>query len=462
MVMISALAISFSPSVSMAGGPAATETEQAPPKPKDDTVLATAGETTITVQDLIDTMDRFKVPINDRDYRSEQILNALIERQINRTFLAEYKIKITEKQVQEMLIERIGKHATIDWYMKEHTLTKMEVFDDARNSMLEKQVASKEKITTYIKTNPGYFKRDCISGWLLLLECPFTMPSSQQKAALENMQQIIREIQAAKLTLDAVQEKYPMLQVREIDGLTFNMNPMITPSAFDTAVGNFASIVRVGEGFAVIKVTGRFSLAESIARKILQVSGTEPTPELIKKVLAKYPEYVDGTEVTASHILALAKSKDPKANRAKAKELILKVQAELKAGKITFAEAAKKYSQGPSAVKGGDLGAFTFEKMVVPFAKAAFKLKVGEVSKIVETQFGYHLIQVTKKQSPADLADKVAKRREEDRNLAAQDALIGELRLKLFSLPLSTCPVTTPYDDTAKEEDDEETELSPN
>jgi len=462
MVIISAMAISIATSVSMAGGDPATE--EVKPMPKGDTVLATVGETEITIQDLTDTMDRFEVPIDTRDFQSEQFLKAIIERQLNRTFIAEQKIKITEKQIQQMLIERAGKQATIAWYMKQYKLTKREVFDEAKNSLLEKQATSKEKIETYIKTNPGYFKRDSISGWLLLLECPFTMPSEQQKAAMEKMQQMVREIEAARLTIEEVQEKYQMLQVSKIDGLTFNMNPLITPSAFDTAVGNFGCIVRVGGGFAVIKVTGRFSAEEGVARKILQASGTEPTPELIKKVLAKYPEYVDGTEVTASHILALARSNDTKEQHAKAKELILKVQAELKAGTITFAEAAKKYSQGPSASDNGNLGAFTFDKMVVPFAKAAFKLKIGEVSKIVETQFGYHLIKVTKRQSPADLAEKVAKRRAEELTLAAQEALIGELRLKLFSLPLTTCPITTPYDKAPieePEEEKEETEVSP-
>lgn len=59
-----------------------------------------------------------------------------------------------------------------------------------------------------------------------------------------------------------------------------------------------------------------------------------------------------------------------------------------------FAEVAKKYSEGPSASKGGDLGYFTRKRMVKPFADAAFSMKKGDISKPVTTRFGYHIIKV--------------------------------------------------------------------
>lgn len=61
-----------------------------------------------------------------------------------------------------------------------------------------------------------------------------------------------------------------------------------------------------------------------------------------------------------------------------------------------FAELAKKYSEGPTKTKGGDLGAFRKETMVKPFADKAFSMKAGEISEPVRTRFGWHIIKVEK------------------------------------------------------------------
>ncbi|MFQ5621463.1 MAG: peptidylprolyl isomerase, partial [Candidatus Nanoarchaeia archaeon] len=64
-----------------------------------------------------------------------------------------------------------------------------------------------------------------------------------------------------------------------------------------------------------------------------------------------------------------------------------------------FAELAKNFSTGPSGPNGGDLGFFSRGKMVKPFEDAAFPLTKGEISKPVETQFGWHVIKVTDKKA---------------------------------------------------------------
>jgi len=62
-----------------------------------------------------------------------------------------------------------------------------------------------------------------------------------------------------------------------------------------------------------------------------------------------------------------------------------------------FAELARELSEGPSAPDGGDLGFFTYQQMVPPFAEAAFALDVGEISDVVRSNFGFHVIKVEEK-----------------------------------------------------------------
>jgi peptidyl-prolyl cis-trans isomerase D len=96
----------------------------------------------------------------------------------------------------------------------------------------------------------------------------------------------------------------------------------------------------------------------------------------------------------ASHILIgfgiEATEKDKEAAKAKA----LDVLAQVKKNPKNFEALAKKYSQDPSAEKGGDLGSFGRGAMVKPFEEAAYAMKVGQVSDLVETEFGYHIIKL--------------------------------------------------------------------
>ncbi|HEY5975636.1 MAG TPA: peptidylprolyl isomerase [Geobacteraceae bacterium] len=101
-------------------------------------------------------------------------------------------------------------------------------------------------------------------------------------------------------------------------------------------------------------------------------------------------------QVRASHILCGFDAKATDEEKKKAKEKAAGLLKEVKGGK-DFAELAKANSTCPSSAQGGDLGYFGKGQMVPPFEQAAFALKPGEVSDVVETQFGYHIIKLTDK-----------------------------------------------------------------
>lgn len=101
-------------------------------------------------------------------------------------------------------------------------------------------------------------------------------------------------------------------------------------------------------------------------------------------------------ERRASHILITAPASASAADRAKAKAKAEQLLAEVKKAPATFADVARKNSQDPgSAEKGGDLDFVTRGAMVKPFEDAMFALKKGDISDVIETEFGYHIIRLT-------------------------------------------------------------------
>ncbi len=102
--------------------------------------------------------------------------------------------------------------------------------------------------------------------------------------------------------------------------------------------------------------------------------------------------------VKASHILIGLDSKASGEEKKKALEKAEKLRKEL-AGGADFAALAKDNSTCPSSQQGGDLGFFGRGQMVEPFEKAAFALKPGEISSVVETQFGFHIIKLVEKKT---------------------------------------------------------------
>ncbi|MEW6666870.1 MAG: peptidylprolyl isomerase [Thermodesulfobacteriota bacterium] len=138
------------------------------------------------------------------------------------------------------------------------------------------------------------------------------------------------------------------------------------------------------------------------------------TREVIRKVTIsaeESKEYYDThpddfkqpEQVRASHILVKLEPKAEPDVKAKARWEIEEVRKKLSKGG-DFAALAREFSQCPSKTQGGDLGFFQKGQMAKPFEDAAFSLKPGQTSGIVETEFGYHLIRVTEKKPAGMLA----------------------------------------------------------
>lgn len=119
-------------------------------------------------------------------------------------------------------------------------------------------------------------------------------------------------------------------------------------------------------------------LEREVEQQVAKISGEEA-----RKYYTAHPdEFRQGSQVRARHILV--------ADRREAEKL----RAHLQDGKADFAALAREHSTCPSAERGGDLGFFSRDRMDKPFTDVAFALKPGELSNVVETRFGFHLIRV--------------------------------------------------------------------
>ena len=217
-----------------------------------------------------------------------------------------------------------------------------------------------------------------------------------------------------ELAKKEIQKQFKSLTKEQLHQL--NLQLQMQKMTMDQYVDQLASNPGVQHGCAAQL------FAESSFLKNIKV-----TPAEVKNFYDLNPQYFttpadSPDQVRASHILIMcdeknASDKDKQAALAK----ITAIKAQLAKAPNAFNEIAKKESQCPSGKNGGSLGAFGKGQMVPEFEKVAFSLKEGEISGIVKTQFGYHII----RRDAAKKGEKMSFNSVKDRieqNLKAQKA----------------------------------------
>ena len=161
-----------------------------------------------------------------------------------------------------------------------------------------------------------------------------------------------------------------------------------TQEAFDKAMKE--------RGMTLDKLRRDAKVDLSVTKLMDAEVSTVPGPSDLetKEFYEKNPnQFKQDEQVRASHILVRVDEKADAAKKAKARAEIDAVLKQARAG-ADFAKLAQEHSQDSSAAQGGDLSYFSKGQMVPAFDKVAFELKPGEISNVVTTQFGYHIIKV--------------------------------------------------------------------
>ncbi len=156
--------------------------------------------------------------------------------------------------------------------------------------------------------------------------------------------------------------------------------------------------------------------------------------EAIEAFIKANPNFFDGTQVQVKHILIACSSLAPTNIQKAAITKLEKIRADILGGKITFEEAASKYSDDPPKTGGDDLVMFTFPQLLPSLGMAAFSTKEGEMSGVIRTNFGFYLLKITKRiegsAEPGSHAVTIAVR-----------TLRSQLNNKIFDQTLTTMPI---------------------
>jgi peptidyl-prolyl cis-trans isomerase D len=320
--------------------------------------------------------------------------------------------KITQNQLdaaQRQQVERIrAQNPTVDPKLLDTPEVKKRVLDDLVRERLLQVAADKEhlalspeRVLQLIKTDPSFaaiYNPDGTVNKALLAAQGLT-PGLLEQRVRQNMsqQQVLAGVGGTGIanTVNATVAFDALLQQREVQLQRFD------PKDFAAKINpSDAEIEAFYKDAANAK---QFEQAENaqIQYLVLDLNALKAGVTVNEEDLRKYYDenasrYNVAEERRASHILIKVDKKAPAAERAKAKARAEELLAEARKNPGSFAELARKNSQDEgSAANGGDLDFFGRGAMTKAFEDAVYSLKQGEISNVVETEFGYHVIQLT-------------------------------------------------------------------
>ena len=243
-----------------------------------------------------------------------------------------------------------------------------------------------------------------------------------EKQVMEVIEQMARQRQ---LPNDQMQKKDTLLYRDALDtligfallrneaqDLNLTVDKAKADEAWQTVVKRFPSedqFQKALQSQGLTEADARKKMEESLLyQQVIDkaVANVPPPAETdVRKFYDDNPKFfVTPEQVHAAHILLKVDAKATPEQKAEVKTKLEGIRADIEGKKITFAEAAAKYSEDKSnSEKGGDLGFFPRGKMVKPFEDAAFAAKPGTTSDVVETPLGYHLINTIEIKAPGNI-----------------------------------------------------------
>ena len=259
---------------------------------------------------------------------------------------------------------------------------------------------------------------------------------------------LVRFYMSHGMTMDEVRKNLPKLQEKALDQAigakllldeASRLEIPVSSADLDVEVAKVVEQVGGEENFK--KALAAQGISEEQFRKELEkgarvnklvekacVGVSDPADEEVAAFYeAHKEEYVEPEQVLCQHILVKG-SDDAALDKIKA------IRERIVAGG-DFAEEAKKNSDCPSGQEGGSLGWFGRGMMVPEFDKAAFEMKKGEISGVISTEFGYHIIYKADqkgggKLTLVDVADQIKDLLRHEARGKAMDAFVADLRQK--------------------------------